>query len=345
MYLGFYTFYKRYNKNRMLTEANSSIGDDLMYQFVYAAQKLREMGHQVATLDMDALEKFDAALFFDHPTFLDKYFRQFRKIPGKKLYVFLLENPANRPDNYWKRNHEDFDKVFTWDPGLIDHKKYFPWWPAIKVPENFQINRAEKIKFCVTIASQKYVPHSKELYSERVRGIRWFEQNHPQEFDLYGQSWDRRYFTGKLSRLNLFLMKFYPSFPNAFKANLFPSWRGAVPNKNKVMREYKFALCYENAAFDGYVTEKIFDGFLAGCVPVYIGAPDITKYIPAETFIDLRKFKNYEELYAYLKAMPEAEYQNYLDAIIKFMNGRVKELFGVEAFMKLIQQEIIGNKT
>ena len=38
---------------------------------------------------------------------------------------------------------------------------------------------------------------------------------------------------------------------------------------------------------NGYVTEKIFDAFKAGCVPVYWGAENITKYVPAECFIDM----------------------------------------------------------
>ena len=179
MYLGFYSFYKHYNRNRMLDDPAGPIGDDIMYGFYYAGQRLRELGHRVATLDMDELEKFDAAIFFDHPTFLDPYYRRLRRMQGKKLYLFLFENPANRPDEYWRWNLRAFDKVFTWNPQLVDGKKFFQFWYSMRVPSPFQINRAEKNKFCVTIASQKYNPHPRELYSERVRAIRWFEARAP----------------------------------------------------------------------------------------------------------------------------------------------------------------------
>jgi hypothetical protein len=340
MYLGFYNFYKRCNQNRLLTDSNSNIGDDLMYGFVFAGQRLRESGHQVATLDMDDLEKFDVGVFFDHPTFLDPYFRKFRALPGKKLYLFLFENAANRPDNFWKLNHRDFEKIFTWHTELIDHKKYFPFWYSMKIPTPFAINPTERKKFCVTVASQKYNPHPKELYSERVRGIRWFEREHPAEFDLYGQGWDRRYFTGGFSRLNLLLQKIYRKFPTAFRSDRFPSWRGAVPNKNAVMRLYKFALCYENAEFPGYITEKIFDGFFAGCVPVYLGAPDVMDSIPPETFIDRRNFKNYNDLYRYLRTMPDTEYHSYLSAIENFVGGEKIHPFSPESFANIILQQI-----
>jgi hypothetical protein len=261
---------------------------------------------------------------------------------GKRLYLFLFENAANRPDEYWRWNLRAFDKVFTWNPRLVDGKKFFQFWYSMRVPAPFQINRAEKTKFCVTIASQKYNPHRQELYSERVRAIRWFEARHPEDLDLYGQGWDRRYFTGGLARLNLLLLRIYPRwFPNSLHCRRFPSWKGPVPRKNAIMRQYRFALCYENAAFPGYITEKIFDGFFAGCVPIYWGAPDVTDFIPARAFIDMRNFKDYDELYRYLKTMPPQEYEAYLAAIEDFVRGERIKPFTGEGFANVILQQII----
>ncbi|KAB7887432.1 hypothetical protein GBG19_10625 [Poseidonibacter ostreae] len=68
-------------------------------------------------------------------------------------------------------------------------------------------------------------------------------------------------------------------------------------------------MCYENARdIPGYITEKIFDSFFAGCVPVYLGADNITEHIPKECFIDKREFDTYEKLYKYLKNMSDEEY-------------------------------------
>lgn len=343
MYIGFYNFYKQYNGNRMLTDPSSPIGDDLLYPLVQLGKFLRARGHQVATIDTDALEKFDKVVFFDHPTFLNPYLRKLRKMKDKKLYLYLAENEANRPDNYWPRNHRDFYRVFTWNPTLVDNKKYFQCYLNIRVPENFRIDRSEHKKFSVTIASQKYNPHPKELYTERVRSIRWFEQNHPDEFDLYGTEWDRRYIVGKLSRANLFLQRFYRMTGDRFKSRHFPSWRGTVPKKRDVMRQYKFAFTYENAVFPGYVTEKIFDALFAGCVPIYLGAPDVTNFIPANTFIDRRNFKSYDDLYAYMKAMPEKEYAGYLEAIENFVRGPAIRPFSPEGLCELFLHDVVDS--
>jgi hypothetical protein len=142
--------------------------------------------------------------------------------------------------------------------------------------------------------------------------------------------------------LNLLLLKIYPRFfPNSLRCRRFPSWKGAVPVKNAVMRQYRFALCYENAVFPGYVTEKIFDGFFAGCVPIYRGAPDVADFIPARAFIDMRNFKNYDELYRYLKAMPEPEYEACLAAIEDFVRGDRIRPFTGESFANVMLQQII----
>ena len=260
MYLGFYNYYPYYNGNRMFTDPSSPIGDELGYPAVYMGRRLRELGHRVATIDTDDLQRFDAVVFSDHPTILNPYLRQLRRWPDKKLYLFIAENPANRPDNYWRWNHRPFHKVFTWNPKLVDGKKYFRFYLPNRIPSPFTINPAEKTGFCVTIASQKYNSHPRELYTERVRAIRWFERQHPAEFDLYGTQWDRVYSRSLL--VNMLLQKIYASFPKRFHAAKFPSWKGTVPGKNAVLRKYKFSICYENAVFPGYITEKLFDCLL-----------------------------------------------------------------------------------
>ncbi len=49
--------------------------------------------------------------------------------------------------------------------------------------------------------------------------------------------------------------------------------RGPVPDKIEFMRPYKFCIAFENSSCPGYVTEKIMDCFIAGCIPIYWGSP------------------------------------------------------------------------
>jgi hypothetical protein len=347
MYIGFYNFYKAYNNNRMFVDPSSPIGDDLSYPFVYLRQRLQELGHQCATIDTDDLDKFDAVVFLDHPTFLNPYFRKVKARTGSRplLCLLLAENPANRPDNYWKSSHAAFDLVFTWHSPLVDGKHYIQCLLPNKVPRPFQIDRSIRPRFCTTIASQKHNPHPAELYSERIRAIRWFENNHPSEFDLYGTLWDRRWFRGPFSRLNLLLSPLYRRFPAIGACKQFPSYRGTVPRKRDVLRLYRFSICYENAVFPGYITEKPFDCWFAGCIPVYLGAPDVSSFIPDNTYIDKRNFPNYKDLYHYMKTLSPAEYQAYLAAIESFVNSDAIHPFSAEGFADTMIRHLLPRET
>ena len=67
---------------------------------------------------------------------------------------------------------------------------------------------------------------------------------------------------------------------------------------------------------NGYVTgDKIFDPMEAGCIPIYWGAPNIENMFPKTVLLAWEDFKNWEDLYFYIKNMPQLEYLNYLDNI------------------------------
>ena len=110
------------------------------------------------------------------------------------------------------------------------------------------------------------------------------------------------------------------------------TYRGTINNKKDTLKKYKFALCFENSIFAGYITEKIFDCFFAGVIPIYYGAPDIEKYIPGNTFIDFRKFQNYEELYRFMKNLDERAYTEYINNIKNFLQSDKFYLFTQENF-------------
>lgn len=71
-------------------------------------------------------------------------------------------------------------------------------------------------------------------------------------------------------------------------------------NASNCMRPYKFTITMENTAEKGYITEKIVNGLAAGSVPIYFGAPDVTKYFNEDRFINcdvnttvLNEFRSY----------------------------------------------------
>ena len=72
-----------------------------------------------------------------------------------------------------------------------------------------------------------------------------------------------------------------------------------------LFNEYKFIVVCENSHTPGYVTEKIFNCFLAGSIPIYNGAPNINRWINPNSMVsfdeslleNVSKIKDNEELF------------------------------------------------
>ena len=85
--------------------------------------------------------------------------------------------------------------------------------------------------------------------------------------------------------------------------------------KLKVISRYLFYLAFENSNSVDYVSEKVFDGLIAGTVPVYLGAPNIDDYLPGnKCIIKAGDFGNAAELGKYLLSLEKnrKEYESYL---------------------------------
>jgi hypothetical protein len=107
-------------------------------------------------------------------------------------------------------------------------------------------------------------------------------------------------------------------------------------DKYGTLAQYVFCICFENMMLKGWITEKIFDCFYAGTVPVYWGAPDITDYIPAECFIDMRQFGSYSALRDYLKSVSPAEIRRYKECARDFLGSPRFQKFSTDAFVEIL---------
>jgi hypothetical protein len=92
---------------------------------------------------------------------------------------------------------------------------------------------------------------------------------------------------------------------------------------------------------EGYITEKIFDCFKTGTVPIYLGANNIKDYIPESTFIDKRNFSTYNELYNYLISIDEESYSEYQENISNYLKSSRARVFDSDYNAKILVDGII----
>jgi hypothetical protein len=297
---------------------------------IYLRDRLYQLGYHLKTADNNALNDCEWVLFYDEnsvnpysgwrglarrlraglqgkPLFRNLYDECVNVGMEHKIALCLWEPPSVSPKNWDPKLHKLFPLIFTWHDNYIDERKFIKiHWPQTRqfpcVPNISFLNK----KLLINISMNKFSRHPRELYSARLGSIRYFEQNQPDKFDLYGVGWNRP--------VNI-LEKILP-----ITRQIYPSYRGTVKNKWDVLPQYRFSLCYENIHDEpGGVTEKIFDSMRAGCVPIYWGAPNITNYVDADAFIDRRRFNSDSELEAFLLSITEKEYERFQEAILDYL--------------------------
>lgn len=147
-----------------------------------------------------------------------------------------------------------------------------------------------------------------EQYSARIEAIAELEPLGC--IDLFGRGWERWW-----SRSSLWRSYWW------HRRSLLKAYRGPCDSKLATLSGYRFSLCLENMPMRGYVTEKIFDCFYSGTVPVYQGGADVAEFVPADTFIDARDFASWSDLWLAIKDMSDAQWQGYRERARTFLAG------------------------
>jgi hypothetical protein len=142
--------------------------------------------------------------------------------------------------------------------------------------------------------------------------------------DLYGNNWPEL-IRGK----------------NAFNDN------GSFLSKINFLSNYKFNLCFENTWAPFYVTEKLWQSIISGCLPIYYAGPNHTIYkdFARNSFIDAFDFENPTDLFEYLSSISEEEFFHRLNlcevalsnAIAESNSGIITEMCQFGYFQNKIQ--------
>ena len=72
------------------------------------------------------------------------------------------------------------------------------------------------------------------------------------------------------------------------------SSRRIVSRPTEIAKNYRFCVCLENDVYPGYVTEKPFEAYLSGCIPIYRGL-DKAGYLNEKAIVNLLDHDSVEE--------------------------------------------------
>ena len=272
--------------------------------------------------------------------------RRLRRPAARTCYTYLYEDPLVRRSNGEPEVLANYRRVFTSNETLIDGRRIL----RLDYPNDLALRElpgwTERDLHCVVIASNKALinPDPRNLHAARLAAIREFEREAPERFALFGQGWDLPPVRpGHLGRIEKRLLQWTRRLRRG--APPFPSYRGTVQRKSEVLDRARFSICYENSrGSPGYLTEKIFDCFSSGCVPVYIGSPHAEPPIPAACYIDGDRFTTPAQLRHFLDAVTPGQFADYQSAIRNFLAGPASRRFGNAHFCTTLADTIVADR-
>lgn len=299
----------------------STVRDKAIERFVEANELLIQNGFVCNTIDLCDLSEIDVVIFYGISADTGWLIRSVKRNPQLKLINIPIEPPIISPlHDGGILSSMPFDRILVWNDDLVEKCRRFVkaniGEPMIRDDSLPTVDFSEK-RFMAAIYSNKLVRHDNGLYEERLQAFDFFSAK-PEGLDLYGIGWEK-----------------------STRPSVAASYRGKCEAKKDVLKNYKFSICFENAkGYPGLITEKIFDCFAAGTVPIYYGAPNVQDHIPASCFIEFRDFYSYEELYQFLVSMPESQYQAYLDAVKDFVNTPEYYEFTSKRYAEIVLEQI-----
>jgi alpha(1,3/1,4) fucosyltransferase len=321
--------------NKLFDHSSPRNSDGLFTPYILLRDKLLQSGIEINTPDVNAGNTVSLEIYMDARPLAENNIRK---------YLIAVENPLINLLNADAEHLKSYHRVFSWNdnsliyPGAV--RIFTPNVISMLAPRLF----AERSIFSCLISSNKVAPWfgSNDLYAERINVIRWYERNAAPLFHLYGRGWGKP--SHVFSRKDKLIRRIARLRTQLFGYKPFPSWHGEVNFKSEILSNAKFSYCYENVKdMPYYITEKIFDSFFSGCVPIYWGANNVLDYIPADCFIDRRNFRDTAEVHQYLLSVTAEQHAQYQQNIAAFLGGEKGYLFSAENFAATIANTIAGD--
>ena len=327
--------YRDYAENSLFTPGAGENNGEFYLPYAKLRERFLAAGIELNTPDVNA----------GRPVAFELHINCRRQDPSARAYVYLYENPLIRPLNQDRAALARYAKWFAWDGELRDDPRTVP----LLYPNRFSTEGwhgpEKRPLFCVLVASNKAltVVDPRDQYQARVRILDWYERHAPTDFDLFGRGWERpAALPGRWSRVRNQLRKILARFLPA--KSPYATWRGPVDDKIELLTRARFCLAHENCRdLAGYVTEKLFDCFRAGCVPVYVGPKEIAELVPTDCFIDGRAFATPAALDAFLRTIDDASYRGYQERIRAFLGSDRAKPFSQDHFADVIVRTILAD--
>ena len=351
---------KHFLGNRLFDSGTAATGgDDLMAPWRAVREYFQQAGVTVQTADL--LPDGDPGIrkVYVSTGFVSSYERLATRDDVILSAHFAMECPIVEPSLYSALPHAQryFRRIMSWTDGAslrhftgaLVETRDFRWPQSFDAVHDDLWSRRDR-GFLVMINANKLPRvYWNELYTQRLRAVEYFHRFG--EVDLYGPNWDRGPSRVGKSWVPMTVRRIYRQTgledavwrtrqriaPNPLYVAAKGANRGIAKSKSETLSRYTFALCFENMLISGWMTEKMFDCLFTGTIPIYWGATDVERWVPAECYIDMRRFQDFAELRRFLHALSPAEIERYRTAARDFLGSTAYDPFRKRTFVDLFR--------
>lgn len=289
---------------------------------------LRKSGFEIVSDILNA----DAAVFVE----MDN--KELEKIKWNIPIILIRNEPiVVWPKNYQKNLLQKVSK--TIDVGQFNSltKTFVPWpqdWTQV-IPKN--IPDSQRLEKIVLINGNKIGFIRGELYSLRRKCIYKM-----QDLDLYGAGWS----INAKRKIRILAAEIFIAVRAGFLPRLKSlkmwfrtpkNYHGAPESKFDVLTKYKYSLVIENS--EDYMSEKLFDAFIAGNIPIYVG-PNVELFgIPRSLVVQAKPdFDSINKALDKAKNIDYGQWKQELDQWIS--SPEIKNLWSSTNFYPRIVEDI-----
>jgi hypothetical protein len=254
--------------------------------------------------------------------------------------LIRLEPPSVFPAQYTPKVEETYDLLFNPGRPQQSREDFIPWpyqfqknplKPQIEPPSVLEIlnqkfddgqfdynNWRERQIFCAMISANKISPNGSGNYELR----RTLAKNlKDPRLQIFGELW-RSSLSAKL-RYRLGVLRFALVSRSEFSLRAilndtlsrYPRTFGEIEDKHAILKDSKFSFVIENSG--DYVSEKLLDSLIEGCIPIYIGPHFEGTNLPEELVI--RTASAPEGLMDFLEGLNPETIKNKLSTIREFL--------------------------
>jgi hypothetical protein len=254
--------------------------------------------------------------------------------------LIRLEPPSVFPAQYTPKVEETYDLLFNPGRPQQNQEDFIPWpyqfqknplKPQIEPPTILEIlnqkiddgqfdynNWRERQIFCAMVSANKISPNGSGNYELRRTLAKKLKDP---RFQIFGELW-RSSLLAKL-RYRLGVLRFALASNSDFSLRAilkdtfsrYPRAFGEIEDKHAILKDSKFSVVIENSG--DYVSEKLLDSLIEGCIPIYVG-PHFEGTNLGEELV-IRTATGPEGLMDFLEGLSPETIKNRLSSIREFL--------------------------